>query len=330
MVWYWRSYLLGPSEGVFARGPYLLSVTSSEARLRWSVRAGMAVELSALGPDAREIHADGERITGLAPDSQYAWVARVGGVAAAGGTLRTPPAELSRPMRFAVLADYGSGNDHEWAVGRVLAAHRPEFVVSAGDNSYLVAAGALLDRNVFKPLGELMRHAPLYIGLGDHDRYPPGPSAISSAFDVPVAGFHVVHHGPLQVVVLGERADAEGMELAMRAIREPGPALRFVVTHTPLRLGEPLLAELRDAGVAAVFSGHLHRYERRTVDDVVTFTVGTGGQGPGDLKHTAESPDAIVSLLDLGALIVDVATDRSVTFTFVDEGGRVLDRATSV
>jgi hypothetical protein len=57
--------------------------------------------------------------------------------------------------------------------------------------------------------------------------------------------------------------------------------------------------------------------------------VGTGGQGPGDLRHTAESPDAIVSLLDLGGLIVDVATDRSVTFTFVDEGGRVLDRATS-
>ena len=329
MVWYWRSYLLGPSESVFARGPYLLSVTSTEARLRWNVRSGEAMELGALGQDGREIRADGERISGLAPDSQYAWVARVGGVAAAGGTLRTPPTELSRPMRFAVLADYGSGNDHEWAVGRVLAAHHPEFVVSAGDNSYFVAAGVLLDRNIFKPLGELMRHAPLYIGLGDHDRYPPGPSAISSAFDVPDGGFHVVHHGPLQLVVLGERSDAEGMELAVRAIREPGPALRFVVSHAPLRPGDPLLPELRDAGVAAVFSGHLHRYERRTVDDVVTFTVGTGGQGPGDLRHTARSPDAIVSLLDLGALIVDVATDRSVTFTFVDDGGRVLDRATS-
>ena len=66
-------------------------------------------------------------------------------------------ATLDRPVRFAVLADYGSGNDDEWAVGRVLAAQRPEFAVTAGDNSYLVAAEPLLDRNIFRPLADLMR-----------------------------------------------------------------------------------------------------------------------------------------------------------------------------
>jgi hypothetical protein len=94
----------------------------------------------------------------------------------------------------------------------------------------------------------------------------------------------------------------------------------------PLQPGDPILPLLRDGGVTAVFAGHLHRYERRTVEGVRTFTVGTGGQGPGDLEFTPESADADISLIDLGALLVDVAVDGTVAYTFVDERGRVLDR----
>ena len=73
---------------------------------------------------------------------------------------------------------------------------------------------------------------------------------------------------------------------------------------------------LRDANIDAVFSGHLHRYERRTVDGVQTFTVGTGGQGYGSLEHTAVSPGSDISLLDIGALMVDVRTDGTVGYTY--------------
>ena len=113
-------------------------------------------------------------------------------------------------MRFAVLADYGSGDDDEWAVGRLLAAQRPEFAVTAGDNSYLVAAEVLLDRNIFRPLGDLMRHAPMYVCLGDHDNFFPGPGAISRAFDLPDGGRFTVNHGPIQVVVLGDEPNEAG------------------------------------------------------------------------------------------------------------------------
>ena len=75
--------------------------------------------------------------------------------------------------------------------------------------------------------------------------------------------------------------------------------------------------------IATVFSGHLHRYERRTVEGVQTFTVGTGGQGPGSLEHTAYSRTDI-SLLDIGALLVDVRAD-GVGYTYLDKHGRVLD-----
>ena len=42
-VWYWLSYLLGPSGSPFTRGPYLTRVTATEAALRWRVRAGKQV-----------------------------------------------------------------------------------------------------------------------------------------------------------------------------------------------------------------------------------------------------------------------------------------------
>ena len=55
-----------------------------------------------------------------------------------------------------------------------------------------------------------------------------------------------------------------------------------------------------------------------------TFTVGTGGQGPGSLDHTKPTPGADVTLLDIGALLVDVRAD-GVGYTYLDKRGRVLD-----
>ena len=75
---------------------------------------------------------------------------------------------------------------------------------------------------------------------------------------------------------------------------------------------------------ATVFSAHPHRYERRTVDGVQTFTVGTGGMGPGSLDHTKRTRGADVSLLDIGALMVDVRAG-GVGYTFLDKHGTVLD-----
>ncbi len=226
-----------------------------------------------------------------------------------------------------MLGDYGSGNDDEWAVGRVLAAQRPEFTVTAGDNSYLVAAEVLLDRNIFRPLADLMASAPLYVCLGDHDNFFPGPGAISRAFDLPEGGRFAVRWGPIQVVVLGDEPNDEAaIAFAGAALREPGPELRFVACHRPLQVGDAIMPVLREAGATAVFSGHLHRYERRIVGGLKTFTVGTGGQGPGSLARTLATPGAAKSLLDIGALMVEVQPDRTVGYTYLDKHGSVLDR----
>jgi hypothetical protein len=325
VILYWRLYLLGPSGDPFTRGPYLQRVGPTSAELRWRTAGDRPVEVVALDRSGRAVVARDGRLSGLRPGERYSWVASVDGRAGASGSFATPSPDPARPVRLAVLADYGAGGDAEWSVARGVAAARPDLVLTAGDNSYLTAAGFLLDRNVFRPLAEVMRNAPVYVGLGDHEELPPGDGAIRAAFDLPPQGRYVVRHGPVQAVMLGDEADAEGLTLARRALAEPGFRHRFLVVHKPPRAGSPLVELARAKGVDAVLSGHLHRYERRVVDGVLAFTVGTGGGRIGAEEFTRPTREAAVSLTDHGFLRIDVRGDR-VAYLFVDEAGRVRDR----
>jgi hypothetical protein len=322
---YWRLYLLGPSGDPFTRGPFVTHLDTAGATLAWSIDGGAPVELTATGPDGT-VTANGGRFTGLRPGTRYLWTASVDGVGRASGSFRTAPLDLREGVRFAVIGDYGSGNDHEWAVGRTLAAARPDFVTTTGDNSYLVGAPQLLDRNIFEPLHDVMLDAPLWATEGEHDLIYSDGAAVTSALHLPGArGRYSVRYGPVQLVLLGLEAGAPELAFARDALAQPGALIRFVVVHRPIQAGNPILSVLRRAGVAAILAGHLHRYERRTVGGVPEFTVGTSGEGAGAAEFTKATPGAAVSLLDYGSLLVDVSRS-AVAFSFVDERGRVLDR----
>jgi hypothetical protein len=327
-VWYWRTYLLQPTGEVFRRGPFLTRLSTDGATFAWTLRRPGALTLRAVGPDGRVATATGGVFGGLTPGSLYAWTADVRGGVRASGTFRTAPLSLAAGVRFAVIGDYGSGNDHEWAVARVVAAQRPDFVLTAGDNSYILGLAALLDRNIFDPLRPVMANAPIWATLGEHDLFANNGAPVTNALHLPgPRGRYVVRYGPVQIVALGLQADAGALALARTALAEPGPALRFVLVHRPIQPGNPILPLLRERHVAAILSGHLHRYERRTVDGVRQWVVGTSGMGPGDEAHTQPSKDAAISIEDYGALRVD-ADARTIRYTFVDEHGRVLDATT--
>ena len=323
---YWKLYLLSPSADPFSRGPFVIRLGGTSAQLAWTLPGGRRVDLTAAAPDGTTATARGGRFTGLEPGTRYLWTASVGGVGRAAGSFHTAPTSLSAPVTFAVIGDYGSGSEHEWAVGRTLAAEDPDFVLTAGDNSYLVAAAPLLDRNIFEPLHDVMLEAPLYATLGEHDLIYSGGSAVTNALHLPAPdGRYVVDYGPVQVVLLGLDDGPAEIAFARRALAMPGPSVRFVAVHRPVQPGDAILPLLRRTHVAAVLAGHLHRYERRVVGGVLEFVNGTGGEGPGSAAFTRPSPDAAVSLLDYGSLRVTVSA-AGIAFAFVDERGRVLDR----
>jgi tartrate-resistant acid phosphatase type 5 len=322
---YWRLYLLSSSADPFQRGPFVIRLAQTSAELAWTLPGDRPVGLTATAPDGTTATAHDGRFKGLEPGVRYLWTASVGGVGRAAGSFRTAPSDPDGPVTFAAIADYGSGTDHEWAVGRTLASERPDFVVTAGDNSYLVGAPVLLDRNIFKPLHDVMLEAPLYATMGEHDLFYSNGAAVAHALHLPNdAGRYVVDYGPVQLVLLGLDDGPSEVAFARRALAEPGPRVRFVVLHRPVQPGDRILPLLRQRHVAAVIAGHLHRYERRVVGGIPEFVVGTGGEGPGAAEFTKRSPDAIVSLLDFGSLRVTV-TAKGISYQFIDERGRVLD-----
>ena len=79
--------------------------------------------------------------------------------------------------------------------------------------------------------------------------------------------------------------------------------------------------------VDAVFSGHLHRYERRIVDGTLNITAGNGGEGPGNPEFTLKTAEAVYSTMDIGFARVQV-TATAITIQMIDEAGRVRDSVT--
>jgi len=322
---YWRLYLEQPTPGPFERRPYMVRLGPTSAELKW--RIDQPIELRAVGPDGGSFTARGGRFDGLSPGVRYGWTAAVDGLTWASGSFRTAPADPGADVTFGVIGDFGSGTNHEWAVGRLLISMHPDFLVGAGDNSYLVAAGPLLDRNIFRPLANVLSNAPLWTTMGEHDLFWRGGKDVADALDLPgERGRYAMRYGPVQLVVLGLEADSDAVAFARGVLERTTAPVRFVVVHRPVQPGNPILAVLRRYDVSAILAGHLHRYERRVVGGVLEFTVGTGGEGPGNLEFTKASPDALKSLLDYGALRVDVAGGEARSYAFIDERGRVLDR----
>jgi Calcineurin-like phosphoesterase len=264
VVYYWKTYLLEPRSDPFRRGPFITRLSETGATLRWQVDGDRPVELRAIGQDGSTATAHGGTFTGLHPGTRYAWMASIDGATRASGSFRTAPSSPRAQVTFGVIGDYASGNDHEYAVGRMLAAQRPDFLLTVGDNSYLFGASWMLDRNIFEPLRPVMREAPLLATLGDHDLFWRGGDDVEKALDLPgTDGRYTVSYGPVFVVLLGFDPPASAIRWAAHQLARSTAPFEFLVVHHPLQPGDSLVAVARRAGVAAVFAGHLLRYERR-------------------------------------------------------------------
>ena len=323
---YWFRYVLPTEPDPFTRGPYVVAVGTTTATLRWKVEGDRPVEIVATTPDGRTLTSSDGRLRGLEPGARQGWVARVGGRARAAGTITTAPTDARAPIRFVAFGDYGAGGEDEWAVGRVAAAQQPAFTVVPGDNSYLISAPALFDRNIFAPMRALLAQGPFVATLGEHDIAWFGGADVARALGLPNGGDrYTFDYGPLRFIVLGLQADSADVAFVRTALARPGARHTYLVVHRPPAAGNPVLAIARGR-VTAVLAGHNHRYERRVIDGVLSLTVGTGGAPrSGDETLTPRSADALSSLAEFGLLRVDDAPGR-VTMTFIDAGGRVRDR----
>jgi predicted phosphodiesterase len=215
-------------------------------------------------------------------------------------TLHTAPAPDS-PLRIGVYGDVRGGHDVHEALVASLAREAPDLVLMTGD---MVARGTDEGdwQRFFAATAELMPSIPYYPVIGNHDlgragdeqrrmneifALWPGPAdrpEWGHWYSFTVAGVHIVmldsnsyaHAEQLAWLADDLRATRAANARAILAVAHDGPYShgphggneRAALLYAPL---------LRAHGVAIMFTGHEHIYQRGEVDGLVYVVSGGGG-----------------------------------------------------
>jgi 3',5'-cyclic AMP phosphodiesterase CpdA len=240
-------------------------------------------------------------VGGLKPATRYEYSVRVGKGQTRKATLRTLP-EPDKPLTVAIVGDPQSGRAWK-SVAAALTEKRPDLVVIAGD---LVVDGLVEQQwheTFLDPAEDLLAAVPFLVVPGNHDRYSPLMETLFG-YGKPRPHWTRRAGGALLVGIDGGAdfsPDGPGRRwLAGKLCRADAP-LAFVVSHYPAyssrnhgKLADDgrvlewtsrsarnhLVPLLNKHGVAALFGGHDHGYERSELPGGLTALV-TGGGGAG-------------------------------------------------
>jgi 3',5'-cyclic AMP phosphodiesterase CpdA len=251
-------------------------------------------------------------------------------------------------IRFAVLGDWGTGEDDEYAVAaQMYNAHRStplDFILTAGDNIYPDGAGRHFVKKFERPFASLIRdQVKFYAVLGNHDveegrndqrSYP--------LFNMGGRPYYTVQQGDgLAEFFMIDSTDLDSTQTGWleQALRDSKAKWKVALFHHPIYSSgkkhgsEPKLREILSPifqryRVNAVISGHDHIYERsKPQQGIHYFVTGAGGKirrGGADLK----SPTRAFSYDEDNHFMLMELDDRMLRFQAVSETGLVVDRGT--
>ncbi len=260
--------------GGVTRGPYIQDVHQDTAvvGLRLDspcpvrIRYGGAGALDAIANSSEAVTQHYVELDGLEPGKEYHFTVEACDTpTGASGSFQTASAPNAPRVHFAALGDMGNGDAEPRAVGEAIAASRPEFWLSLGD-----------DANFLEPLTTLLRVSPVFAIPGND----PARAERSYSFD----------WGPLHVVALDSKTSLEEqrtwLEADLAASKAPWKMVMSQKSFAELRRLGPTFER---HGVDLVLSGHDHDYERSkplvaeqpvapgTSGAVTYIVVGSGG-----------------------------------------------------
>ena len=242
-------------------------------------------------------------------------------------------------LKFAVIGDTGTGDEHQYAVGQQMARARSrfpfEFVIMAGDNMYGADKPADFVKKFEKPYKQLIEEGvKFYAALGNHDNasnqvnYKPfnmgGREYYSFRPKLGVRFFALNSNymDQKQLAWLDTELAASGSDWKIVYFHHPIYASGMHGSNMELRaVLEPLFLKY---GVTVVITGHEHFYERiKPQQGIQYFVVGGSAKlRKGDIENrglTAKGDDK-----DYTFMLVEIV-DNQLYFQVVSDSGKSID-----
>jgi len=234
----------------------------------------------------------------------------------------------------------------------------PDFIVTAGDNNVPSGAASTIDANIgqyyhsyiYPYTGAYGAGAStnlFFPALGNHDWITTNAQPYLDYFTLPGnERYYDIVKDPVHIFILdsdphepdGETStstQAVWLQSRLAAASEPW---KLVVCHHPPYSSGTMHGSTADMqwpfqewGATAVISGHDHGYERIILNGFPYFVDGLGGQDKSDPRYSFKNPPVSGSEVrynsDYGAMKVE-ASDSSINFQFISQGGIVVDTYT--
>jgi len=329
-------------------GPTLGDLATTSALLTWHTNmpstGWVEVEGEKLG-EGGPTHTHRVRLQGLSAGQTYWYTVKAAAgdqsVSVGPHRITTPPESLPNWT----FAAYGDTRSRPAAHRRVVAAMlqaNPRLILHTGD---LVEDGESLDDwyHFFPVIGTFSRNLPFYPAIGNHEH---NAALYYELLSIPSGGgeygteWYTFAYGNCQFFVLDScRRIAEQTQWLQQQLNKPPPTgvdWRIAMFHHPAFSSGPHGGNetiqqqwcplLEDGGVAVVFCGHDHLYERSVHSGVHYITLGTGG-APLYAPGASPNPYSRFALAALGFCRIDIGPTQ-LRCVFIDTNQNRYDEFT--
>ena len=293
------------------------------------------------------------KITSLEPESKYYYQVVIDGDTTESEYFYTAKPTTTEQVRFFVFGDTGSpipgvsSTENQLAVTDKILKKNFDFGLHAGDVNQGV--GEEYDFIFYKGYKDILKNAPIFTSIGNHDTYHDQAQTYLNSFNLPhnnpdsTERYYSFNYGHAHFIALDTNipyspgtAQYEWLKQDLGSDKRSQTMWTFVYFHHPpwsegwpgypgeITVREYLVPLFEQYDVDMVFNGHTHDYERGLLNGVYYIITGAGGCSlePGDQYYDHNHVTVRVCEFHFTYIRLD---DKSLELTAIDKNGLTID-----
>jgi hypothetical protein len=265
------------------------------------------------------------------------------------GSEATSPPSPDLTISFAVIGDYGSGDENELAVAELVKSWKPNFILTLGDNNYPLGSAETIDDHVGKFYSSFISpyqgaydsgavENAFFPSLGNHDWNTPSAAPYLDYFSLPGnERYYDFVIGPVHFFALdSDSREPDGVSsdsiqagwLKERLAASQSPWKIVFGHHPPYSSGyhgsvKWMRWPFQEWGASIYLSGHDHTYERLEEHGFPYIVNGLGGGAIYRFTKPLKGSQVRYNQ-GYGAMLV-IANLEQITFQFITIEGDIID-----